>query len=592
MKQAQPDKKAVVRCAIYTRVSTDEQAKGRYSSLKAQRDICENYIAVHKEDNWVPTGYFEDSGYSGKNMERPGIRSMLGELDAGNVDIVVAYKIDRVTRSLRDFYEFWERLEQHHVGFASATQSFDTSSSMGMLMLNILLSFGQYERELSSERTADKLQERAKKGKWNGGWVPIGFEYDKKEQTLRPHPEESRFIQEIFELTVKFKNATAVAHELNKMGKRTRKRTLTRKDGTERVVGEKRFIGERVKAIIRNPIYRGVIRHDADEYDAEHKGLVTEKLWDEANAALKPRLTQHIQKRDKHVHLLKGLLKCGHCGTSLTPYPAGKKDKDGNPYLYYTCTHVVKEGTEAHCPVRSLPARAFEDLILGFIGEMAKQPALIKETMVASTEAQLKVVRPLRTKLATYQKKHKDLAEAVRTCIESAKAKGAKKIGEEFIAEAERLAIEKNDVEHQINRLRVEIDQKERVLADEKLIADSLCRFNELRKHLPAEDQKELVRMFIYEVVVNATDPSEVGKDEPSGVNQSKSTSTGEKLNRAIFETKIRTKWYRVNLGLYGSGLFSEVLNKVGPSSDFRLNGSGDRARTCNILVNSQTLYH
>jgi hypothetical protein len=110
---------------------------------------------------------------------------------------------------------------------------------MGMLMLNILLSFGQYERELASERTADKLEERAKKGKWNGGWVPIGYEYDKKEQTLRPHPEETRFVQEIFELTAKLKNATAVAHELNKMGKRTRKRTLIRKDGTERVVGEK-----------------------------------------------------------------------------------------------------------------------------------------------------------------------------------------------------------------------------------------------------------------------------------------------------------------------------------------------------------------
>jgi len=569
----------VVRCAIYTRVSTDEQAKGRYSSLKAQRDICENYIAVHKEDLWVPAGYFEDSGYSGKNMERPGIGALMADVDAGNVDVVVAYKIDRVTRSLRDFYEFWERLEQHHVGFASATQSFDTSSSMGMLMLNILLSFGQYERELTSERTADKLGERAKKGKWNGGWVPIGYEYDKREQTLVPHPEEARFVHEIFELTAELKNAAAVAHELNQRGKRTRKRTLIRQDGSERVVGEKRFIAERVKAIIRNPIYRGVIRHDSDEYDGEHKGLVTEKLWDEANTALTPLQRQRIQQRDKHVHLLKGILKCGHCGTSLTPYPAGKKDKDGNPYLYYTCTHVVKEGVQAPCLVRSLPAREFEDLILGFIGELAAQPALIKETMAVAVEAQTKAVRPMKSKLATLQKKHKDLAEAVRTCIESAKVKGADKIGEEFIAEAEKLAVEKKEVEHQINRVRVEIDQKERVLADDKIVADSLCRFAELRKHLPPEDQKELVRMFIHEVVVDAIAPRGEGKNKPTDVNQAEAISTTVRPNRAVFETKIRTRWYRVNLGLYGNGLFSGVLSKTGRSSDLSLIGSPHSSR-------------
>ena len=235
---------------------------------------------------------------------------------------------------------------------------------------------------------------------------------------------------------------------------------------------------------------------------------------------------------------------------------------------------MVKDGTEAPCPVRSLPAREFEDLILGFIGELAKQPKMIKETMAASVEAQAKSVRPLKSKLATLQKKHKSLAESVRTCIESAKTKGAEKIGEEFIAEAEKLAAEKSEVEHQINRLKAEIDQKERVVASEQIVADSLLRFNELRKHIPPEEQKELVRMFIHEIVVNAIDPEEKGKKQSNSVNQLEATSTGEKLKRAVFETKIRTKWYQVNLGLYGSALFSGVLNKAGQSSDFSLIGS------------------
>lgn len=194
--------------------------------------------------------------------------------------------------------------------------------------------------------------------------------------------------------------------------------------------------------------------------------------------------------------------------------------------------------------------------------------------------AQLKSVRPLKSKLATLQKKHKTLAESVRTCIESAKSKGAEKIGEEFIAEAEKLAAEKGEIEHQINRLKAEIEQKERGVASEQIVADSLLRFNELRKHMPPEDQKELVRMFIHEIVVNAVDQAEKEEKPSKSVNQLEAAWTGEKLKRAIFETKIRTKWYQVNLGLYGSALFSGVLNKAMRSSDFSQIGSCGWIRT------------
>jgi hypothetical protein len=148
---------------------------------------------------------------------------------------------------------------------------------------------------------------------------------------------------------------------------------------------------------------KGIIEHGDKEYPSEHPALVSAKLWDEANEAIKPEKTESskLQRRDKHVHLLKGLLKCGHCGTSLTPYPSGKKDANGQPYLYYTCTHVSKDGGASECPVRSIPARAFEELILGYLGEIGRHPEIIEASICASNDAKIKAVRPLKSKLAS-----------------------------------------------------------------------------------------------------------------------------------------------------------------------------------------------
>jgi DNA invertase Pin-like site-specific DNA recombinase len=216
--KSQTSVKKQVRCAIISRVSTDDQARGEYSSLNSQRDICEHYISVHQLEGWVATHYFEDPGYSGKDMNRPGIQALLAEVRDGNIDIVVAYKIDRISRSLPDFYDFWRTLEKHGANFVSATQNFDTSTPMGMLMLNMLLSFAQFEREMTAERTFHKLAERAKRGKWNGGWVPIGYEYDKTTQQLHPHANESDLVRDMYRLAVKYRNATEVAKILNETG--------------------------------------------------------------------------------------------------------------------------------------------------------------------------------------------------------------------------------------------------------------------------------------------------------------------------------------------------------------------------------------
>ena len=570
--------KKQVRCAIITRVSTDDQARGDYSSLKSQKDICEHYISVHQLDGWVATHYFEDPGYSGKDMNRPGIQALLAEVRAKNIDVVVAYKIDRISRCLPDFYEFWGILQKHGANFVSATQNFDTSTPMGMLMLNMLLSFGQFERETTAERTFHKLAERAKRGKWNGGWVPIGYAYDKATQLLQPHPDEAELLRNMFKLAVQHQNATEVAKKLNETGQRTRQRVLIKPDGSQRVIGERRFIGDRVKAIIRNEVYKGIIKHGDKEYPSEHPALVSAKLWEEANAALQRRPDQpkRLQSRDKHFHLLKGLLVCGECGTSLTPYPSGKKDPDGNPYLYYTCTHVSKDGKASPCPVRSIPARAFEDLIISYLGEIGRHPEIIEAAVQASNEEKQKAIRPLKAKMAELERRYRALSESVRNCIELGKKKGAKNIGDDFIAEANRLSEEKLAVELEKTKIQMDINYREGVVADKQIIADALKQFGSVVKSLPEADQKELVQLIIREVSVKHFDPETDPTPKENGV----------------FKTKIRTKWYLVNISLFASDLFPAGFQTGEISSDLKRIGSRGRARTFNFAVNSRALYH
>ena len=572
------EKRKQIRCAIITRVSTDDQARGEYSSLKSQKDICEHYVSVHQMDGWVVTHYFEDPGYSGKDMNRPGIQALLAEVRARNVDVVVAYKIDRISRCLPDFYEFWRNLENHGANFVSATQNFDTSTPMGMLMLNMLLSFAQFERETTAERTFHKLAERAKHGKWNGGWVPIGYEYDKETQQLRPHSDEASLMRDMYRLAVKHKNPTIVAKILNETGKRTRQRVLIRPDGSQRVIGEKRFIGDRVKSIIANPIYKGVIKHGDKEHPSEHPALVSAKLWTEANESFKvdQDRPKRLQSRDKHVHILKGLLLCGHCGTSLTPYPSGKKDSNGQPYLYYTCTHVSKDGRSSTCPVRSIPARDFEDLIISYLGEIGRHPEIIEAAVQASNQEKQKSIRPLKARLADLERQHRTLSESVRNCVEAVKKKGVNTITNDFMAEAEKLSAEKHAVELEKTKVQMDINYRESVVADKKVIAEALLRFETVVKSLPTEDQKELFQLIVREISVKHFDPTTDPVPQKEGV----------------FSTKIRTKWYLVNITLFASDLFPAGLKTGEISSDLKIIGSRGRTRTFNHTVNSRVLYH
>ena len=560
-------RKDVVRCAIYTRVSTDEQAREDCTSLESQREICEHYISVHKMDGWVSSRHFEDPGFSGKDMDRPAVQALMSEIEAGNVDVVLFYKMDRLSRSLCHFYDFWSRVKKHNVAVVSATQPFDSSNPTGKLMMNMLLTFAQFERELIGERTTLGMKKRAEKGKWHGGPVPLGYEFDKKDRVLKIHAEESKIVKEIYQLAKKLRNATQIANALNNAGKRTKKRVLMGREGKERVVGGKRFRPDKLRDTIANSLYKGVIKHGEEEYKAEHPAIVSVKLWQEANAALAPtKKREWTQQRDKHVHLLKGLLKCEECGRALSPYPAGKKDKDGNPYLYYACTSMTKEGSASKCPVRSIPARMFEALVIGYVAEIGKHPEVIKETITVSNQQKKKSLRPLKKKLAELDKEYVKAAEAVQNCIELAKHKGVKNLSRDFIKEGEKLSEQKRKIEVERERVKVGINYREQVVADEEIIANALLEFGSVFGNLPPEDQKELIKLIVREVTVNHFDPN---RDEVPN-------------KKGCFKARIRTKWYLLNISLYANKLIPTAFTDGVKSSDSIPHGTpkGSQIRT------------
>lgn len=217
-----------VRCAIYTRKSTDEGLDSDFSSLDAQRESCVAYIASQKHEGWVLVEVYDDGGYSGGNMERPGLRRLLADLEAGKIDCVVVYKVDRFTRSLLDFARMMELFERRHVSFVSVTQQFNTTNSLGRLVLNILLSFAQFEREMIAERTRDKMSAARRKGKWTGGMPVLGYDVDAKGGKLVVNEEEATRVRVMFQLYLELRSLITVVQELNRR-RWTTKQWVTKK---------------------------------------------------------------------------------------------------------------------------------------------------------------------------------------------------------------------------------------------------------------------------------------------------------------------------------------------------------------------------
>ena len=270
-----------IRCAIYTRKSSEEGLGMEFNSLDAQREACEAYVTSQKrEGRLLAPDHYDDGGFSGGTLERPALKRLLADIEAGRIDCVVVYKIDRLSRALVDFTKLVEVFERHGVTFVSITQSFNTTTSMGRLTLNILLSFAQFEREVIGERIRDKFAASRKKGMWMGGTPPLG--YDVKDRKLVVNEEEAALVRHIFERFIKVGSATLLVKELNAEGHRTK--SWTTQSGRVRV--GRPFNKGTLYKVLNNRVYIGEAVHKGKSYPGEHQAITAMLLWDKVHAVL------------------------------------------------------------------------------------------------------------------------------------------------------------------------------------------------------------------------------------------------------------------------------------------------------------------
>ncbi|PBC00890.1 recombinase family protein [Mesorhizobium sp. WSM3860] len=356
-----------LRCAVYTRKSSEEGLDMEFNSLDAQRDACEAYVASQRAEGWVlvPDRY-DDGGLSGATLERPALKRLLKDVGAGLIDIVVVYKIDRLSRSLTDFSKLVETFEANDVTFVSVTQSFNTTTSMGRLTLNILLSFAQFEREVIGERIRDKFAASRRKGMWMGGNVPLGYRVENRK--LIVHEEEAATVRMIFQRFLQSGSATTLARTLTAEG-------LRRKNG-------KAFDKGLLYKLLSNRVYIGEAVHKGASYPGEHKAIISRDLWDKVRSII----AEDPRKRAGHCRrqtpaLLRGLIFAPN-GYAMTPAHTRKK---GRLYRYYVTTSVQKLGPET-CTVRRLPAAEIEGAVIDQVREMLCQPEMIVKTWAAFRE--------------------------------------------------------------------------------------------------------------------------------------------------------------------------------------------------------------
>ncbi len=356
-----------LRCAVYTRKSSEEGLDMEFNSLDAQREACEAFIASQRAEGWVLVrDHYDDGGISGGTLERPALKRLVADIQEGLVDVVVVYKIDRLSRSLVDFTKLVEVFDANSVTFVSVTQSFNTTTSMGRLTLNILLSFAQFEREVIGERIRDMVAASRKRGMWMGGYVPLG--YNVRERKLVVNDAEAALVRRIFQGFVEMESCTKLVEVLRTEGATTKRgRPLTKSD---------------VYRILSNRVYLGEAVHKGTAYPGEHDAIVDQARWDAVHAVLQvsPRVRVN-RTRNTTAPLLRGLIFDSE-GRAMSP--SHSRGRGGQMYRYYVSQAVLKGGATERPAIARVPAGEIEAAVVAQVRALLRQPEMVVGTWRAA----------------------------------------------------------------------------------------------------------------------------------------------------------------------------------------------------------------
>jgi site-specific DNA recombinase len=469
-----------VRCAIYTRKSTEEGLDQEFNSLDAQREAGEAYVLSQKHAGWtlVP-GVYSDGGYTGANIDRPGVRQLLADVEAGKIDCVVVYKVDRLSRSLIDFARMMELFEKRGVCFVSVTQQFNTNSSLGRLTLNILLSFAQFEREIISERTRDKQIAARKKGKWTGGHILLGYDLDSRAGKLVVNPVEAGRVREAFRLYLEGTSVQEIVQRFDKLGWRNKQ--WTTQEG--KLYGGSVLRRCHIYKLLGNIAYTGRVRAGDAIYPGEHEALVDEQTFALAQVRLKQNAwTPGNPHRVKYEALLRGMLYCAICGSGMySTYSESKHRR----YRYYTC-YKSQQRLRAECNSKAVSGPSVDDAVVQSIRRVAVQPEVLAETIRQVKARLAESLETVREEQAGLTVRLNNLKSQLVRAKDEAQSKG---IGDQI-----------RELEARRENLQQEIQSYRTRSCDQKDLRAAMTSFDECWKVMNLDEQRRLLAELIEKV--------------------------------------------------------------------------------------------
>lgn len=483
------------RCAIYTRKSTTAGLEKDFTTLDAQREACGAFIRSQVHAGWVELDErYDDGGFTGANLERPAFQRLMQDIEAGLIDLVIVYKIDRLSRSLLDFARVMERLTKHGTGLVSVTQNFSTTDAMGRLTLNMLMSFAEYEREMIAERTRDKISAARRRGKWTGGLVPLGYSVENGKLIIEP--DEAAIVRDIFASYIEHRSLFRVVDTLRDGGRKTK--AYVSKAGNVRAA--KAWTKHSVLRVLRNPVVAGLIHSDGTFFAGEHEPIISAEDFNHVKALLSGGGSRRSPVRNP-AYLLRGVVRCARCGATMTP---GSTRKGARAYRYYRCLTREKQGPGA-CASPPLPARPVEELVIKYILDFAHQETSVSEitrVVGARVDDRLTALRPERQKLIEQIGR---TSARVRNLSQEVEDNAGKNVHAHaaLLERLEQAARALQELQRELSRVEGEVSALDDSRSDADWVARILGDFDRMWSIMTPDNRRRLVEALVDRVVVD-----------------------------------------------------------------------------------------
>ncbi|MBZ5618921.1 MAG: recombinase family protein [Acidobacteriia bacterium] len=488
-----PARRTAVRCAIYTRKSTEEGLEQDFNTLDAQRESAESFIRSQTHEGWrVLPEHYDDGGFTGANMDRPALKRLLEDIKAGLINCVVVYKVDRLTRSLLDFSRIIEVLDKHGASFVSVTQQFNTTSSLGRLTLHILLSFAQFEREMIAERTQDKMSAARRKGKWVGGNPVLGYDVTPQGGSLMVNEAEAERVRAIFDLYLELGSLIPVIQELDHRGW-TLKEWTTRK-GVR--AGGTQFAKNTLYSLLTNVIYIGKVNYRGQLYDGEQPQVVETETWKRVQATLKANgRIGGYEVRNKYGAILKGIVRCASCDAGMI-HTYTKKTAN-KLYRYYVCVTAHQRGWNK-CATKAVSAPAIEEAVVAQIRGIGSHPTMV-DAVVGSLEGdRLSEYAELEHEKRVAERELRRLNDEMAGLVSTAASKGqSMKLATDRLAD---LQDRSAALERRLNGVKKQLGAQVSEAVDREHVAMTLRNFDSLWQQMSPREQEKLVKALVERV--------------------------------------------------------------------------------------------